>query len=217
MDEWLQRLDALGLRPGEVLGEGVEGVVVRLAGDLVAKVWHDRPLEDLLVRQRFGTALAGAGLRLHAPVVLDVVDLGGRCATVEPWLAGTPLVTAAPGTAPVVDHRAADAVVDVLAALADVSPYPDLAVLPVLPDEPPLELTDGFEAALAGLVEHRVARSRRALLAAVPALDELVAAVVAALRALPPAPASLVHGDLIAANILVGEDVGPRRCSTSAS
>jgi hypothetical protein len=42
MDEWLTRLDALGLRPAAVLGKGVEGVVVRLHGGGVAKVWQDR-------------------------------------------------------------------------------------------------------------------------------------------------------------------------------
>ena len=40
--DWAADLAPLGLTPVEEIGSGMEGVVLRLEGDLVAKVWHDR-------------------------------------------------------------------------------------------------------------------------------------------------------------------------------
>ena len=207
MDEWLTRLDALGLRPDAVLGRGVEGVVVRLHGGRVAKVWLDRTEPQLRTLQGFYDAVAEAGLPLRTPVVHDVVDLGGRFATLEPLLPGRPLATRDPR--PAVTDADAHAMADVLAALAAVTPTPPMARLPALPGEPPLGTGTGtgpgFATALADLVDRRVARSAHVLRAALPDLDETAAAVTEALRSLPPAPAALVHGDLIAANVLVDE------------
>ena len=207
MDEWLTRLDALGLRPDTVLGKGVEGVVVRLHGGGVAKVWHDRTEPQLRTLQAFYAAVAGAGLPLRTPVVSDVVDLGGRFATLEPLLPGRPL--ASPDPRPAVNDADAHAMADVLAALSAVTPTPPMARLPALPGEPPLGTASGFATALADLVDRRVARSAHVLRAALPDLDETAAAVTEALRSLPPAPAALVHGDLIAANVLVDEGRPP--------
>jgi hypothetical protein len=130
MDEWRRRLDALGLRPGAVLGKGVEGVVVRLAGDLVAKIWHDRSEPELRTLQTFYAAVADAGLPVRTPVVRDVVDLGGRYATLEPLLPGRPLAPVDPR--PVVSHRDAHAMADVLAALAAVRPTSTASAPPSL-------------------------------------------------------------------------------------
>ena len=116
MDEWLTRLDALGLRPDAVLGKGVEGVVVRLHGGRVAKVWLDRTEPQLRTLQGFYDAVAEAGLPLRTPVVHDVVDLGGRFATLEPLLPGRPLATRDPR--PVVSDADAHVMAEVLAALA---------------------------------------------------------------------------------------------------
>ena len=80
--------------------------------------------------------------------------------------------------------------------------HPALTTLPALPGEPALDVGAGFEAGLADLVEGRVTP---VLATAVPGLPDLVAAVTSRLRALPPAPPALVHGDLIAANVLVDE------------
>ena len=82
-----------------------------------------------------------------------------------------------------------------------------MAGLPALPGEPPLGTgtgtASGFATALADLVDRRVARSSHVLRPALPDVDETAAAVTEALRSLPPAPDALVHGDLIAANVLV--------------
>jgi aminoglycoside phosphotransferase (APT) family kinase protein len=201
MDEWLTRLDALGLRPEAVLGKGVEGVVVRLHDGGVAKVWHDRTEPQLRTLQAFYAAVAEAGLPLRTPVVHDVLDLGGRFATVEPLLPGRPL--AAPDPRPVVSDADANVMAEVLAALAAVTPTPAMARLPALPGEPPLGTAPGFGPALADLVERRLEPSSRVLRQALPDVDETAAAVTEALRSLPPVPDALVHGDLIAANVLV--------------
>ena len=91
---------------------------------------------------------------------------------------------------------------DVLDALAGAPVHPALTTLPALPGEPALDVGAGFEAGLADLVE---GRATPVLATAVPGLPDLVAAVASRLRSLPPARPALVHGDLIAANVLVDE------------
>lgn len=206
MDEWLTRLDALGLRPGAVIGKGIEGVVLRLGDErLVAKVWQRRGRDELALLQRFYATVAVSGLPFRTPVVRDVVEVGSRFATIEDLLPGQPMSDAAASQTPVVSNVDAKAVTDVLAALASVGPAPGLAVLPALPGEAPLADDVGFGDALAGLVERRVARSVGVLRAAVPGVDDLVSTVTGRLRALAPSRSALVHGDLIGANILVDD------------
>ncbi|QWZ09024.1 phosphotransferase [Nocardioides panacis] len=187
-------LAPLGLAPVEEIGSGMEGTVIRLEGDLVAKVWHAAAPDDLAVRQAFYADVADA-LPLRTTRILDVVRVGDRWASIEPLLHGIPL--AGPPT-----DLAADAVADVLAALGAATPTPAMTTLGALPGEPPLDVSGGFEDGLADLVERR---ANDVLATAVPGLP--AASVAAAVRALPPAPAALVHGDLIPANVLL-DDTG---------
>ena len=190
--DWAAALAPHGLRPLHVVGQGMEGVVLRVEGDLVVKVWHHRPVEELEVLQAFYDAVA---LPVRTTRVLDVLRVGDRWASVEPHLAGAPL-TAEPGDPDV------EAMADVLDALAGAPVHPALTTLPALPGEPALDVGAGFEAGLADLVE---GRATPVLATAVPGLPDLVAAVASRLRSLPPARPALVHGDLIAANVLVDE------------
>ena len=196
MTDWVAELAPLGLLPVAEIGSGMEGTVLRLQGDLVAKVWHSAGEDDLAVRQRFYADVADA-LPLRTTRMLDVVRVGERWASIEPLLHGTPL--AGPPT-----PRAVEAVADVLAALASVTPTPAMTTLGVLPGEPPLDVSAGFEHGLASLVERR---ANPVLAAAVPDFDEVLSSVVTAVRSLTPAPAALVHGDLIPANVLL-DDAG---------
>ena len=192
--DWSAAFAPLGLVPVHEIGSGMEGTVLRLEGDLVAKVWHAAAPEDLAVRQAFYADVATA-LPLATTRILDVVRVGDRWASIEPLLHGTPLA------GPLTDSGA-DAVADVLAALGSLTPTPAMTGLGALPGEPPLDVSAGFEEGLARLVEHR---ANDVLAAAVPGL--CVPAIADAVRSLPPAEPVLVHGDLIPANVLL-DDLG---------
>ena len=190
--DWAAALAPHGLRPVGIVGAGMEGVVLRVEGDLVVKVWHHRPAEEIEALQAFYDAVA---LPLRTTRVLDVLRVGDRWASVEPHLAGEPLVADAA-------DPDVEAMADVLEALAEAPVRPALTSLPALPGEPPLQVGAGFGAGLADLVERR---ATPVLAGVVPDLPDVVAAVTARLRALPVAPPALLHGDLIAANVLVDE------------
>ena len=202
-ERWTDLLTSAGHRPGAVLGAGMEGTVIDLGGDLVAKIWQRRTAEDLETLRTFYEAVAGAQPAVRTPRILEVLELDGQHATVEPRLGGRPLWTA-DGESPTLTDADVACVVEVLAALAAVDPTPDMGVLPVLEGEEPFEPGE-FARSLAGLVERRVARFRAPLLVRLPDLDELTKVVVAGLEGLGPGEESLLHGDLIPANILVDE------------
>jgi aminoglycoside phosphotransferase (APT) family kinase protein len=194
--DWEAALTPHGLRPLAVVGQGMEGVVLSLEGDLVVKVWHHRTDGELAVLRAFYEAVS---LPLRTTRLLDVLRVGDRWASVEPHLAGEPMTK---------DLRDGDvaAVADVLDALAEAPVGPALAALPALPGEPPLDVTTGFDAGLADLVERRASP---VVARAVPDLPDVVAAVTDRLRSGEQAAPALVHGDLIAANLLVDDRQRP--------
>lgn len=207
---WTEFLRRSGLEPRAVLGSGMEGTVVELGGDLVAKIWQRRSLAELEALQRFYEAVAVAAPGIRTPRILQVLTREGQHATVEPRLDGRPLWTA-DGSSPTPTDRDVSCVAEVLAALAAVDPAPDLGILPVLEEEDPFETaTVPFARSLAELVARRVERFRGPLLARLPDLDVLTAAVVARLEGLEPGKVGLIHGDLIPANILVDDTTAPQ-------
>lgn len=92
--------------------------------------------------------------------------------------------------------------IEALAALAEVPGDPAFRTLRMLPDEPPFDAIAPFETELAALVTRRVGRFATPLRAALPDVDALFARTVEALHRLDPATPTLIHGDLIAANVL---------------
>lgn len=207
MDAARSLLERHGRTPGRVLGAGMEGTVIELGPEEVAKVWQGRSRRDLEALRDFGAAVRGASIPFALPDVrqlLDELDEDALLITVERRLHGVPLrVDGDPEPPPVTPeetHRMADA----LAGLARVPSAPALAALPVLPGEEPLDPGVPFGVALAALVGRRVTGSRELLRRDVPEADDLIAGVVTALRDLPAdSPTVLVHGDLIPANVLV--------------
>jgi hypothetical protein len=172
VSDWATALAPHGLRPLHVVGQGMEGVVLRVEGDLVVKVWRHRTSEELAVLQAFYEVVS---LPVRTTRLLDVVPVGERWASIEPHLAGEPM------TAELRDADVA-AVADVLDALAEAPAGPALTALPALPGEPPLAVTTGFGPGLADLVERRASP---VLARAVPDLADVVVAVTGRLRSMP--------------------------------
>ena len=203
----LQRvLQRAGLRGGSLLGSGIEGTVADLGDGTVAKVWAGRTQAELEHLRDFYAAVhdARAG-GVAMPHILDVRAIDNTIITVEERLPGDPLWVA-DGTSPELGTTHIDAMIEALAALGAVPGEPALRALPSLPDESPIDPLAPFETELAELVTRRVARFYDSLRAALPDLDTVREATVVALRALQPATPTLVHGDLIAANVLASRN-----------
>lgn len=185
-----------GHRVGEVLGAGMEGLVVALGPDLVAKAWYARQVADLRRLQVFYDAVTRSGPVIATPRIVDVLDVGGRGVSIERRLQGSPL-------------EETSGLVPVLAALRSVLVVPDMAVLPVLPGEGPFDPAVPFAASLARLVERRVPSALSVLAARLPDVERVTASVVSALEALPAVRPALLHGDLVPANVLVDQAGSP--------
>lgn len=171
------------------LGRGMEGVVAALDDARVVKLWDRRPRDEVERLRTFYDAveagLGAAGAPIAVPRILEVAEAGGLVLTVQRRLRGTSVGGARP-----------EPVLDVLEALAQVPARPDLAVLPVPDGERPFDPAVPFGESLAALVERRA-----------PLVDALedgaVEEMAAALRALTPVPARLVHGDLGPVHVLL--------------
>jgi len=137
----------------------MEGAVIDLGDNLVAKIWHTRTAGELEVLRSFYEAVAGAVLPFQTPRIRAILSFEGRSATVEDRLTGRPLRPAPDSdTRPgVISDDEAACVADVLASLAGVEVTAEMGVLPPLEGEPPFPTeTTPFTHSLADLVERRV-------------------------------------------------------------
>ena len=200
----VETLRGLGLPATRVLGSGMEGTVVDLDDETVVKLWFSRTTEELHRLREFYDGVAASGFALGVPRIVDVLAVGDRQATRQLRLEGEPLWSS-PGVSPPTDAEHVAALVSVLEALAATGAADALAVLPVLEGEPAFDPRVPFGESLAGLVERRVARHPGPLQTALPGLEKVVDAVTGGLRALPPRPVALLHGDLVPGNVLVRE------------
>ena len=90
-DLWRRRLASLGLPDAEPVGRGVEGVVFRVGGGRVAKVWSARQAPELELMRAFYADLDAARPAIATPPVDDVLLADGAVVTVERELRGRPL------------------------------------------------------------------------------------------------------------------------------
>jgi aminoglycoside phosphotransferase (APT) family kinase protein len=194
-----------GYRPGKVIGAGMEGVVVDLGDDLVAKTWRTRQRAELERLRAFYDTVAHSGLALATPSIVRVLPVGRYQATVERKVRGRPLRDEMGDRSYLLADADVRCVVQVLASLQEAAPTGAMSSLPVLEGEPPFDPAVPFGSSLADLVARRARHFHTVLTREVPDLDRLVAAVAAQLRGMTTSRRALIHGDLIPANILVDE------------
>ncbi|MDQ3627427.1 MAG: phosphotransferase [Actinomycetota bacterium] len=197
----LDALAAAGLSAGDVLGSGVEGTAFDQRDGTVAKVWRHRPRADLVRLRAFYDAVSSAKSTVATPRVIDLLEVENVLITIEERLIGNP-VWVADGTSPDLSTSQVDVLIEALAVLSDIPGVPEMSTLPVLTDEDPFTSAETFEHQLASLASRRVERFNRQMRTAIPDLDSLLAGTVTSLHGLSPAEPRLVHGDLIAANVL---------------
>ena len=206
MDEdlWCRRLESLGLPGAEPIGRGVEGVVFRVGGGRVAKVWTARQVPELELMRAFYADLAAARPALETPVVDEVLVADGAVVTVERELPGSSLLQRLDVDADTVPGWAVDAVVTCLSCLAAVPATEGMRALPVVGEHVSFRTPgDSFTEALRSLVRRRDVVSGDRLRAALPDLDRRLVALDERLSAVDPVPDTAVHGDLFGANIHV--------------
>lgn len=187
----------------------MEGIVVDLGDGLVAKTWHTRARPDLDRLQTFYAAVGASSTGLDTPNILRVLSVGDQTATIESHLSGRPLRDEMSDQAYFIADVDVSCVLQVLTALQRAIPTKAMASLPVFEGERPFQFDKRFSENLAALVERRTRRFREVLTARIPELERVVQAVVAQLREADETPSALIHGDLIPANVLVGENVTP--------
>ncbi|MEU6587783.1 aminoglycoside phosphotransferase family protein [Streptomyces sp. NPDC046881] len=205
-DPWLAYFDDRGHTGVRRVGAGVEGVVYRLGGGRVAKVWSGRSPADVDLTRQVYADIARHPLPFSTPEILDVEDHGGVLVTYERELPGGSL---RPDSAHLayereLSTRHSDVLLAVLRGLASVPGTDAMRRLTVRGDDRPLWRDhDCFRDALVALVARAAARNGAALAACVPDFDAGVERTLEALRSLPDAPVTAIHGDLVPPNIHV--------------
>lgn len=207
MDErTLTNLRGHGWTPGETLGAGMEGTVIDLSSDEVAKVWHRRERADLIDLVRFGAALGKSSVPFRTSRAIELLEGEGLPVTIEQKVHGKPLRLDNLVNPPIVSDHESRLIGDALAGLAQAID-PGLAVLPILPGEPAFTNDVSFANNLADLAQRRFDAHPELLRTRIGDIDQLLGALLERLRALPMvSPASFIHGDLIPANVLIEDD-----------
>ncbi|MFD5461318.1 aminoglycoside phosphotransferase family protein [Kitasatospora sp. NPDC127059] len=186
------------------IGAGVEGVVYGLGDGRVAKVWSGRPPADFALTRQVYADIARHPLPFSTPEVLDAEDHEGVLVTYERELPGDSMRVDSARAAHEreVPTRHSDALLAVLRGLASVPGTDAMRRLTVQGDDRPLWRDhDSFRDALAALVARAAARHGAALAACVPDFEAGVERTRKALRFLPDAPVTAIHGDLVPPNI----------------
>lgn len=192
------------------LAAGVEGAIYDLGGGLIAKVWRDRRPAELVRMQSFYADVAAAGLPLRTPEILAVEQVERTSVTYERKLPGTPLQQLLGHDDEGVNPTAARCVTEVLRALATVPATTAMRQIAVLDEDRPLWAgADTFQDAMLGLLRRRVARFGPVIRGHLPDFDRRYGKLQERLAALPGTPDTVIHGDLVAGNILVDEQARP--------
>ena len=118
----------------------MEGTVVDLSADAVAKVWHGRSRGDIQALARFGSALAAASLPFSAGHVIEVLEDDELIITVERKVCGHPLRPDGKPAPPLVGADEIRLMGDVLEGLSGAVVSSGLASLPILPGDRPFTL-----------------------------------------------------------------------------
>jgi hypothetical protein len=207
--QWLAHFARRGYaaRP---LAAGVEGAVYDLGEAMVAKVWRERGAAELTLLQACYADIARAGLPFATPEIADIEQADGLSVTYERKLPGVPLQDQLDRGDRDLPEAATRCVLHVLPALATVAATASMRRLPVLDEDRALRAgTAPFPVALLALLDRRVARFGTVLRSRLPDFDRRYAALRETLAILPPVPDTVIHGDLLGGNILVGPGMRP--------
>lgn len=184
------------------IGVGAEGAVYRLGDGRVVKVWTGRSPTGLTVQVY--ADIARHRLPFATPEIFEVREHEGVVVSYERELPGTPMrgdvAGGELGHELPVHHKSA--LLAVLRGLASVPGTDAMRRLTVQGDDRPLwQDHDRFQDALAALVGRATSRHGSDLSAHVPDFEAGVARTLGALRSLPDAPVTAIHGDLVPPNI----------------
>ncbi|MEV0231803.1 phosphotransferase [Nonomuraea sp. NPDC050786] len=207
-DPWPAYFAERGHPGAHRIGAGVEGVVYRLGDGQVAKVWTGRPPTEL-TRQVYAD-IARHRLPFATPEIFEIHEHEDVVVTYERELPGVPIQGDSAhenyGRELPVRHR--NALLAVLRGLASVPGTDAMRRLAVQGDDRPLwQGHDRFQDALAAVVVRAVGRNGAALATRVPDFGAGVERTLDALRSLPDAPVTAIHGDLVPPNIHI-DDAG---------
>lgn len=207
--QWLAYFAAEGYPSAEPLGAGMEGAVYKLDGDLVAKVWGERPVGQLRRLGAFYAYIDSVGLPFMTPLFHEIQEVAGRAVTLERRLPGVPLDDDR-FTGSGVSPAALSCLVSVLDAFTTVPDAPQLRALPVLDEDAALWAgRDRWLQALSDLVTRRVQQADGLLHKSVPDFDGKLDKLLRGLAATGETMTTLAHGDLIPGNILVDDRLRP--------
>ena len=201
LGRWTRAVDT------RILGEGMEGVVYELDDKRVAKLWFTGSAEALETTRRFYEELGERTFSFAVPSIEEVRTIDGQLVTVERRLFGTPLSKLV-SEGRVANEDARALFVDVLDQLAAIGPLPQARDLSVLGGAGPFYREDeAFPFALAELAGRRAAQFHDVLDGRVAELDRKVLALIERISEVASDRLTVVHGDLVLANILV-DDAG---------
>lgn len=205
-DSWLSHFAGRGHMGVRRIGAGVEGVVYGLGEGRVAKVWSGRSPDDFELTRQVYADIARCPLPFATPEILDAEDHDGVLVTYERELPGVSMRV----DSAVADYERelptqhSDALLAVLRGLASVPGTDAMRQLTVRGDDRPFwQDHDCFRNALAALVARAAARHGAALAGYVSDFDAGIERTQHALRSLPDAPVTAIHGDLVPPNIHV--------------
>lgn len=204
--DWAEQFRRLGFPRGEIIGRGMEGIVYALGGSVVGKVWFRRQRAELEPLGTFYAHLNAQSLSFRTPEIIDFHQIAGFTVTVERELHGTPLRDAMQ-SGHVSLEQAKQCMLRVLSELKGTTGGEACRALTAIDEDTAMWAGhEHWRTTLTGLLDRRLERYGDQLAASVDEFSEQVKRILLLLGALPSVAGTVIHGDLVPDNVLVGPD-----------
>lgn len=210
-DRWIEYFKANGYPLTTGIATGMEGAVYSLVPKkIIAKVWSNKPVNELIKLQTFYDKLYINSSSIQTPKIIEIKTVDNTVISIEQFLKGTPLNQFITEDLSYADEKGINATIEVLNFLKSVPIMDEFKSLAILDESRPLwSKTNYWGDNLNELMLLRYSKFKNLLQSDIPDIENIIDDIGVFLKTRNNINLSLIHGDLCGCNIMVEANLTP--------